>query len=390
MPPSSPPAGDLGGTLRSRTGDTWLTLRGAPVLYSAPPPFALGIAAGAARTSGEPWDLATLTSCNGCVARVRRTGWQERVPPRRYSRGRGAPARCPHAAAPPCPAARPVRVRMVRAGRPFCDVGSRLRKRAGRRAVKRTVGAAATPWHPRRGSLISPGRAPRPASGGWPGGALYASAQSIAALTDIGVPFTPAPRTRPGEGPPAPGRTPRLGQGWSGRGDHFYAVGCPSVASAAWTGGKYGCWAVSVSGIIVDVERSSRRFSPEDQRGGLSRVWGLGVRGLTPATRVGRRGVEGALSPPLAVSGPPAPQQGVRGGSPRFGLGTGPKVRAGRDRDARARALRPPQRPGHRCRSSWVRGRNPPRPTSPGVRGPGEEPLDGARPERRTGPHLAP
>ena len=93
MPPSSPPAGDLGGTLESRTGDTWLTLRGAPVLYSAPPPFALEIAGGAARTSGEPWDLATLTSCNGCVARVGRTGWQERVPPRRYSRGRGAPHR---------------------------------------------------------------------------------------------------------------------------------------------------------------------------------------------------------------------------------------------------------------------------------------------------------
>jgi len=151
----------------------------------------------------------------------------------------------------------------------------RLRKRAGRRAVNRTVGLPPRLGTPRRGSLISPGRAPRPASGAGRAG-LYASAQSIAALTDIGVPFTPAPRTRPGEVPPCPGPHAPSGSGWSGRGDPLYAVGCPSVASAAWTGGKYGCWAVSVSGIIVDVERSSRRFSPEDQQGGLSRVWGLG------------------------------------------------------------------------------------------------------------------
>ncbi len=183
MPPSSPPAGDLGGPCGPERVTRGSPSGGAPVWCSASPPFALGIAGGAARTSGEPWDLATLTSWNGCVARVRRTGWQERVPPRRYSRGRGAPARCPHAAAPPCPAARPVRVRMVRAGRPFCDVGSRVRKRAGRRAVNQDSGAAATPWHPPTRLVDKPGpRAPRPASGGWSGGALYASAQSIAAF----------------------------------------------------------------------------------------------------------------------------------------------------------------------------------------------------------------
>ena len=49
-----------------------------------------------------------------------------------------------------------------------------------------------------------------------------------------------APRTRPGEVPPCPGRTPRLGQdGRTGRPP--YAVGCASVTSAASTGGKYGC-----------------------------------------------------------------------------------------------------------------------------------------------------
>jgi hypothetical protein len=89
----------------------------------------------------------------------------------------------------------------------------------------------------------------------------------------------------------------------------------PSVASAAWTGGKYGCWAVSVSGIIVDVERSSRRFSAEGQRGGLSpclRTSGrVGPRaGLRSARRLTRTPwIPGASRmPPVPTrlqSGPP-------------------------------------------------------------------------------------
>jgi hypothetical protein len=215
MPPSSPPAGDLGGTLRSRTGDTWLTLPGRP--FCIPPRRrsrlrSLGELLGPAENHGTWQPLQVVRLRRACspnwLARARTT-----APLLKRS---GRPTTMPRRGR--APAARPVRVTMVRAGRPLYDVRCAYASARAVAPLTRTVGLPPRLGTPRRGSLISPGRAPRPASGGWPGGAPYASAQSIAALTDIGVSFTPAPRTRPGEVPPCPGPHAPSGSRMAGRG----------------------------------------------------------------------------------------------------------------------------------------------------------------------------
>ena len=201
------------------------------------------------------------------------------------------------------------------------------------------------------------------------------------------------------EQPPPPGRTPRLGQGWPGGASPRVVRGAPRpFATSSVTLGPdrrfrslrhIDRWEVRMPGCVGEWDhhrygRSSRRSSPCNCGGPASharhtpqRINETAFRRVSvdfgcAAPGLGRRGVEGPFSPPLAVSSPPAPRQGGSGRLASIWARNSPKVRAGRDRDARARALRPPQRPGHRCRSSSVRGRNPPGPTSPGVRGPGE------------------
>jgi hypothetical protein len=172
--------------------------------------------------------------------------------------------------------------------------------------------------------------------------------------------------------------------------------------------------------------RSSKQFLPRSwrsKRDGLSPYLRTsGARGLTPAPRRPPR--RSTRSRPFSAclrpcDGPPR-GFGERGG--RKWARNSPKLRTGRDREAAGRRRFQPQRPGQRGRSRTWGGDSPtpPRTTprgrgqsanrsrvgsstprgllpiisglgaqsprgqiSPGVRGPGEESLDGARPERR-------
>jgi hypothetical protein len=141
--------------------------------------------------------------------------------------------------------------------------------------LTRTVGLPPRLGTPRRGSLISPGRAPRPASGGWPGGALRKRAVHCGVNRHRGAVHPGAPNAaRRGAPLPRAARPVRVRMVRAGRPLLCRRLPVRNLRRVdRWEVRMLG---VSVSGIIVDVERSSRRFSPEDQRGGLSRVWGLG------------------------------------------------------------------------------------------------------------------
>jgi hypothetical protein len=155
--------------------------------------------------------------------------------------------------------------------------------------------------------------------------------------------------TRPGEQPPPPGRTPRLGQGWPGGASPRVVRGAPRpFATSSVTLGPdrrfrslrhIDRWEVRMPGCVGEWDhhrygRSSRRSSPCNCGGPASharhtpqRINETAFRRVSvdfgcAAPGLGRRGVEGPFSPPLAVSSPPAPRQGAPGGSPRFGLGT--------------------------------------------------------------------
>lgn len=170
-----------------------------------------------------------------------------------------------------------------------------------------------------------------------------------------------------------------------------------SVTSATRTGGKYGCRAASVSGIFVGTEGRQDDSRPE-------RVEGLCARARYPARGSTRR--------PFAV--PEDLGECAASRPPR----SRPPPRRGRSQPA-ARRLQPPApgRGSEAARLDWARnspkgeragpltlmvapahlnvrdiaadhlrskGCNPPEANLPGVRPPGEELLDGARPERRT------
>jgi hypothetical protein len=230
------------------------------------------------------------------------------------------------------------------------------------------------------------------------------------------------------EQPPPPGRTPRLGQGWPGGASPRVVRGAPRpFATSSVTLGPdrrfrslrhIDRWEVRMPGCVGEWDhhrygRSSKQFLPRSwrsKRDGLSPFLRTsGVRGLTSAPRrlprcsTRSRPFSACLRP---CDGPPR-GFGERGG--RKWARNSPKLRAGRYREAAGRAASnlnvraiaadhvrraatpqplPGRRPGEGSffepQPRWLinskgiaadhlRSGNaiPPRPTSPGVRGPG-------------------
>jgi hypothetical protein len=132
------------------------------------------------------------------------------------------------------------------------------------------AGSCGGPWTSQPLQVVRLGRACLPnwlASAWCIGSFIKTSGVPIPARRPSAARQSPSGRNAPSWPGCRAGRPPRLD--WRFR------------TSAASTGGNYGCLAVSVSGIIVDDEGSSRRFPQGSTRRLFAVSADLGARGLT-------------------------------------------------------------------------------------------------------------